>query len=272
MSSTNANVDRLSLLPDVLLAHILSSMPTKSAVGTSILSKRWKSCWTLVHSFDFHYIDHIPNSDTFLSFVDRVLKLCKTSQVKLFRLHCSESLIGNTNVPKWINEAVKLNVCELDIQVIIRELPLSLFTCKTLTTLRLAIGGCDSDVLNVPTIPSGVTLPCLKTLDIRVFNEPFVNVCKLIYACPILESLSLSLEKRRWREDNQEYSFNIPTLKRFELRTPRCTSSISKVVLNVPNVEYLILGGFLSSVFLMEDLMSLVEATVRILKSNISIW
>ncbi|CAI9278923.1 unnamed protein product [Lactuca saligna] len=110
MSSRSANVDRLSLLPDVLLAHILSSMPTKSAVETSILSKRWKSCWTLVHSFDFHYIDHIPDSDTFLSFVDRVLKLCKTSQVKLFRLHCSESLIGNTNVPKWINEAVKLNL------------------------------------------------------------------------------------------------------------------------------------------------------------------
>ncbi|KAI3764210.1 hypothetical protein L2E82_14214 [Cichorium intybus] len=140
-----------------------------------------------------------------------------------------------------------------------RELPLSLFTCKTLTKLKLAVGGSGSDVLNVP---PGVILPCVKTLDISVFREPFVHVYKLINGCPVLESLCLSLEALRWGDDTEEYNFTIPTLKRFELRTPRYTSDISKVVLNVPNLEYLILSGVLCSYFVMEDFPSHVEATV----------
>ena len=46
-------MDRLSQLPDDLLIKILSFVPTKCAVATSILSKRWLSLWTLVASLVF---------------------------------------------------------------------------------------------------------------------------------------------------------------------------------------------------------------------------
>ncbi|PNX99113.1 F-box/LRR-repeat protein, partial [Trifolium pratense] len=45
--------DRISELPDPILSHILSFIPTKLAATTSILSKRWKSVWHSVLTLDF---------------------------------------------------------------------------------------------------------------------------------------------------------------------------------------------------------------------------
>jgi hypothetical protein len=48
-----AAADRISELPDPILSHILSFLPTKLAATTSILSKRWKSVWHSVLTLDF---------------------------------------------------------------------------------------------------------------------------------------------------------------------------------------------------------------------------
>ncbi|KAI8560839.1 hypothetical protein RHMOL_Rhmol04G0286900 [Rhododendron molle] len=45
--------DRISNLPSNVIGRILSSVPTKSAVATSVLSTRWKQYWTLVTSLEF---------------------------------------------------------------------------------------------------------------------------------------------------------------------------------------------------------------------------
>ncbi|XP_049931719.1 putative FBD-associated F-box protein At5g50270 [Nymphaea colorata] len=47
------NCDRISDLPDDILACILSRLPTKDLVATSILSKRWKDAWLLVPGIVF---------------------------------------------------------------------------------------------------------------------------------------------------------------------------------------------------------------------------
>ncbi|CAI0375076.1 unnamed protein product [Linum tenue] len=44
--------DRLSSLPDEIIAHILSFLQTKYAVGTAVLSRRWKNLWAKVSSLD----------------------------------------------------------------------------------------------------------------------------------------------------------------------------------------------------------------------------
>ncbi|XP_076945206.1 F-box protein At4g09920-like [Bidens hawaiensis] len=257
MSSIGENVhDRISMLPEEIVSQILSLMPTKYAVRTSILSKRWRYSWMLVTNLDFDgsQCHTINGLDSFSKFVDRVLKLCKSSRVKLFRLNVSKTWVLESSVSNWIDEAVRLNVCELDIQVMKFKLPLSMLTCKTLTKLRLNCSAYDLTVW----YPSLVYFPCMITLDITIYN-PFVNLFTLINGCPTLETLSL--EVRCIAIPTIHYILYIPTLKQLKLTLPKCVF-INKVVLHVPNLEYLSVGGVLSSIFVIEDVSSLVEASV----------
>ncbi|KAI7742671.1 hypothetical protein M8C21_027814, partial [Ambrosia artemisiifolia] len=95
------------------------------------------------------------------------------------------------SVSYWIYKVVRLNIRKLDLEGHLFQLPLSMFTCKTLTTLILIQSphdGNDDWEIHFP-----VNLPCLKTLDITVYANLVPSAFKLINGCPVLESLSLKL-------------------------------------------------------------------------------
>ncbi|XP_027060770.1 uncharacterized protein LOC113771486 [Coffea eugenioides] len=88
--------DRISQLPESILSHILSRLPTEDAVRTSGLSRKWEYKWTSIYNltFDdgkrFRYSPRRrkwkrqkqPKKTDFMNFVDRVLALSKNSSIK----------------------------------------------------------------------------------------------------------------------------------------------------------------------------------------------
>ncbi|KAM0050460.1 putative F-box domain, leucine-rich repeat domain superfamily, F-box-like domain superfamily [Helianthus debilis subsp. tardiflorus] len=261
MSYTIRNVDRLSSLPVEVHSHILSLMPTKYAVRTSILSRTWRYTWMLVTNLDFDDSHPFHNLDCFTQFVDRVLELQKSPQIKSFRMCFSEMWVKKSKVLKWIDAAVRLHVSELDVKAMLLELPLCLFTCRTLTKLRIDH---DTQYEEVWECQSPVNLPFMKTLDIVVFKNPVVNAFKLIPGCPMLESLSLYVT---YCNNEDDYIFNIATLKRLKLKILK---GEVVVVLHVPNLEYLWFNR--GSIFVMEDMPSLVEVSVGFGHTKVDWW
>ncbi|KAL0013968.1 hypothetical protein SO802_001037 [Lithocarpus litseifolius] len=63
-SSADDYKDIISSLPDCILIHILSFLPTRASVATSILSSRWRSLWKLVPVLDLDQRLLFTQSDT----------------------------------------------------------------------------------------------------------------------------------------------------------------------------------------------------------------
>ncbi|GKV15680.1 hypothetical protein SLEP1_g26445 [Rubroshorea leprosula] len=175
-----SSVDRISDLPDGVLCHILSFLPTEVAVLTSILSTRWRYLYTLVSSLYFEtgfwdgYDEEIdaekPNQ--FMNFIDRVLFFRNRPSIVTFRLACYQ-YVDPLRVDAWMRALMWHNIQELDLSNYddgFRGLPLpaSLFSCETLVVLRLKLNLYDHDLK----VPTRICLPNLKLLEIFEISNP----------------------------------------------------------------------------------------------------
>ncbi|XP_077236731.1 putative F-box protein At1g49610 [Tasmannia lanceolata] len=196
--------DQISELPDPLLSNILSFLPTKDAVRTSILSTRWRSLWTYIHNFDFSFSLHqdtenhewdASSNEGFVEFTDRSMSLHKGLMIHKFCLSFKYQKRFAPNVNKWIRLALEKQVELLDLDFFGLpfsdrlhdrfQLSTSLFHLGSLKVLKLKYCVLKSD--SFEGLGSLTTL-CLS--DVVFVNDSFQ---KLIAGCPLLEDLDMSL-------------------------------------------------------------------------------
>ncbi|XP_077242037.1 putative F-box/LRR-repeat protein At3g42770 [Tasmannia lanceolata] len=80
-------------LPEHLLIQILSFLPIKDAINTSLLSKRWRFLWTPTPNLDFDHRLIIPQNPSFsesrklfADLVDRTLIRYEGSAIQRLRI------------------------------------------------------------------------------------------------------------------------------------------------------------------------------------------
>lgn len=227
-SATLRSSDRISMLPDSILCHILSFLPTKYSVQTSILSTRYQYLWTYITSLRLSnsefLTDDIGEDEanlSFTNFVSTVLLLGNLSCLEKFRLEL-KSFQNIDIVKSWISTAIKHNVQRLYLRHLEGnngelpiELPRSMFISKTLVKLTL-------DGLIFLEIPTSVWLPSLKILKmVDLMYENGDSAQKLLPGCPVLEYLYV--HRGLYRKSTEVFNISVPTLKHLVVIDPDLT-------------------------------------------------
>ncbi|KMS98482.1 hypothetical protein BVRB_4g091770 isoform A [Beta vulgaris subsp. vulgaris] len=263
--------DRISGLPDHIICHILSFLPTKYAVATSILSARWKYLWTSVAILDFDARLHRElyplininanqgSEITFQNFVNRVMLLNDIPHIQKFRLiyECHNS---PAPICTWLHVAISRDILELELDFFLSvqkefiRFPRKFFMSNTLVVLKLS---------RMPfTVPSFVCFPMLKILEIRrVMYLDDKCTQNLLLGCQVLEELVI---EETTREKPRVIDISIHTLKYFSF-SYKFVTDISvdcpyKFFINAPNLEYFHVKGRISDEFVVKNLETLINA------------
>ncbi|KAI3833334.1 hypothetical protein MKX03_028886, partial [Papaver bracteatum] len=257
--------DRISILPQKLIHHILSFLDMTCVVRTCILAKVWRYIWASVPVLNFDSSLHTMEHSGFLDFVDRVFVLRDSCEVQRFNLvfsdiGCDKATARSVN--SWIFASLTRGVEEVSMDIsaekdLAVELPSCLFNCKSLSKLELKIGRyeCSSLVL-----PSSISLPCLKFLKLESVSIDDENPAdKLFSSCPALESLVI-------KDSRLNISISSVTLKHFELdNNPSLPlgNEVKIVKLDTPNLKSFSCKSCLSYDYCLENLTSLVIADIN---------
>ncbi|EOA18082.1 hypothetical protein CARUB_v10006534mg, partial [Capsella rubella] len=212
--------DKISQLPDELLMKILLLLPTKTAVSTSILSKRWEYLWMWLPKLEYEcYHDTAPKVERLERFISLNLPLHKAPVIESLHLKFNNIQLVRIIEPQvfelWVAYAVSHCIRKLSLSFChctedLARLPSSLYICKWLVVLKLK----EDVVIDVPRMGS---LPSLKTLVLRrvTYADDHNALHRLLSCCPVLEDLKL---ERKEGDDLGKWWVFVPSLLRLTIR------------------------------------------------------
>ncbi|KAK8469952.1 hypothetical protein PHAVU_004G016400 [Phaseolus vulgaris] len=214
--------DRISNLPDSILCYVLSFLPTKEVVATSVLSKRWNLLWRSVTSLDFDLPggDEYGNEVAYSRFLLSVYSFLFTRNMEQ-PLH--KLLLGKT-----VRVSGRLQHLDLSLFPVI-AVPSVVFSCKTLVVLKLTY-------LALKNI-SFVDFPLLKILHLICvsFSKDSDLLQQFLSGSPNLEDLKVK-------------NFSANAAKKFNRFSKLVRAEVDAHLVplqNVKNVEVLVLDGIM---------------------------
>ncbi|KAG7538223.1 F-box-like domain superfamily [Arabidopsis suecica] len=261
---------RISGLSDELLVKILSFLPTKEAVSTSVLSKQWEFLWMWLPKLEYDDYDHVTDRSesalqTYRDFIAKNLPLHRAPIIESLSLGFRLGSLQPEDLKSWVGIAVsrrgrELSICYLyywdeSPQLL---LPCSLYTCKSLVTLKL-----EGEKILVD-VPSTVCLPSLKTLQLeRVTYSNEDSLRLLLSYCPVLEDLSIVRDEN---DNLRAVVVIVSSLQRLSLEIPGLCSSDAYVIVT-PYLKYFKVVDYRESMsYLIEQLPELEEADIVVLQ------
>ncbi|KAM6570530.1 hypothetical protein CsatB_018515 [Cannabis sativa] len=214
--------DKISKLPDAIITHILSFLPTsKDLVPTMLLSKRWKLIWYSVLTLSFSDLT-LSDTKKFCNFVDNFLKhhkrgmslmsysLITSFKLKMYWYDTSQ----DDHIDKWLAFAVENKFKEISINFTNGWycLPQTvLVNTVYLTMLKLSKVRLDSHY--------SFSFPSLKSLSLESVHLPDNDVVdKLLLGSPSLENLQLHCCAL---STNRELNIRSLSLKFLEIHQPK---------------------------------------------------
>lgn len=153
------------------MCHILSYLPTKNVMTTSLLARRWKLVWTSLQKLSFndkqsHRLpgmmgDPMPG---FEEFVERVLTGTHPTNITTFSVHCSKP-VDLSRFDLWVCSALSRHAREIELYLDQNdriELPEELYTSPTIEVLKLL-----SDFV-IKVLTGGTCFPNMKILSVQL--------------------------------------------------------------------------------------------------------
>uniref|UniRef100_M4CRL3 F-box domain-containing protein n=1 Tax=Brassica campestris TaxID=3711 RepID=M4CRL3_BRACM len=259
--------DRISDLPDDLLFRILSLVPVRIALSTSLLSKRWNYVWKMMPTLVYDETCPYNGSLGFDQFCRMSLPLheapvLKTLNIKLGEYSDSIDTLLFPNIRSILLEIIiTLNYHQVFYSPI--RFPNNLKVFKTLLVLKLE-GRIAVDVVDSP-----VCFPSLKILHVtRVrFQYKEESFKRVLSACPVLEDLYL---QRLCSLGRFMFTISVPTLQRLSIDTQsvyHCYDDL-RFEINTPSLNNLKINDRGGCFNFVEDMPKLVEANISLLESE----
>ncbi|RHN77020.1 putative F-box domain, leucine-rich repeat domain, L domain-containing protein [Medicago truncatula] len=211
--------DRISCLPGHVIDQILSYLPIREAVKTSVLSSEWRNKWHTLPNIVFDLncvsnIEAIKDPSIFMSkllrIVDHVL-LLHSGPINKFQLSdpgCDLSDVNSVaDIDRWILRLTEKSIKEFVLQIFVAKkyykIPQCLFSCQSLQNLKL-----DCCCIQPPTTFKGFkNLKSLELYQVTMAQDAFEN---LISGCHLLEDLKLL-----YLEGLTQLNIHAPNLKKF---------------------------------------------------------
>ncbi|KAL6505834.1 hypothetical protein OROHE_023213 [Orobanche hederae] len=134
-------LDRISSLPYEVTENILSHLPLREAVRTSVLSTKWRYNSAMLQDLEFNEDEYDDADDdqiqtSFVNMVDHVL-LLHIGPIRKFVLIAEE--VATRNIDRWLAHLSRNSIKELALCLWVPEyhIPFCVFSCQDLVFLEL---------------------------------------------------------------------------------------------------------------------------------------